>query len=90
MDNKSRLSKTFFLIFVVFMVLATVLVFTSIPHKELIIMIIATVSVISCIISKSLRPKNSSAVKRTFNILHIVFVLFVVVFMFFIIITRLY
>ena len=90
MDEKIRLRKIFFLVFVVFIVIATVLVFTSIPHKAIIIMLITAVSIIAYIISESLRPKTSSAIKRKFNILHIVFILSVIVFMFFIIITRLY
>lgn len=88
MENKSKPRKVSLFLFIGFMAVATVLVFTPIPNKEIIIMIVSAISVISGMVHNTVRLKNSSAVRRTFNAVHILFVALVMAFMFFIVITR--
>lgn len=85
MDNKSNLRKIMSWLCIGLMSVAALLVFLPIPHKEIIIMIVGATGVVCGLISNSIKVKNSSAVKRTFNAVHVAFVFFVIVIMFIIV-----
>ncbi len=85
MDNKNKPSKIMLSLCICFVAVAILLAFLPIPNKEFFIMIIGTIGVVCGMIFNSIRVKNSSAVKRTFNAVHVAFVFFVIVIMFIIV-----